>query len=102
MAFYRLNAAGIYEPIPQQEGDLVQSEVLPGFQFRFADLFTQPTPKEMIIDHIYQDFVLPDYRQEQLARQQAEQRAQQAEQRTQEAEVEIAYLRNLLANKELS
>ncbi len=99
MAFYRLNAAGVYEPIPRPEDDLIQSQVLPGFQFRLADLFTQPTPKEMIADPIYQNFVLPDYRQEQLARQQAEQRAQQAEQRTKETEVKIAYLKSLLANK---
>jgi Uma2 family endonuclease len=76
MAFYRLNAAGVYELVLQPQSGLIQSEVLPGFQFRFADLFAQPTPQEMIADPIYQNFVLPNYRQEQLARQQAEQRAQ--------------------------
>jgi len=43
--------------------------VLPGFQFWIDDLFTKPSPDEMIDDPIYQHFVLPGYRE---AKQQAE------------------------------
>jgi len=35
--------------------------VLAGFQFRIDDLFTKPSPEEMIADKIYKKFVLPGY-----------------------------------------
>ncbi|EDN68521.1 conserved hypothetical protein [Beggiatoa sp. PS] len=86
MAFYRLNQSGLYEPIQSLPSDIIQSTVLPGFQFRYADLFTKPSLDEMIDDPVYQNFVLPEYReakqqikQEQQARQLAETRALQAE-----------------------
>jgi Uma2 family endonuclease len=58
-AFYRLGKRGLYVPIKPVKGDIIQSVVLPGFQFRLSDLDSQPLPDEMIDDPIYQDFVLP-------------------------------------------
>ncbi|MEM7531414.1 MAG: Uma2 family endonuclease [Chloroflexota bacterium] len=41
--FYHMNASGIYVPIPRiHGGDVIQSIVLPGFQFRISDLYQQP------------------------------------------------------------
>jgi len=61
MEFYRLNKQGLYVPIKRTSEEIIQSQVLPGFQFRISDLFKQPSPDEMIDDPIYQDFVLPGY-----------------------------------------
>ena len=80
-AFYYLNQRGIYVPIKAVTGDIIQSAVLPGFQFRRADLLTKPSPDEMIDDSIYQSFVLPGYSEERRARQAAEQRAEQLAQK---------------------
>jgi len=63
LAFYRLNARGVYRPIKPLKGGLIKSTVLPGFQFRREDLFTRPSPDEIIDDPIYQGFVLPGYRE---------------------------------------
>jgi len=89
--FYCLNQSGIYVPIQRLPGEIIQSTVLPGFQFRAADLFTKPSLDKMIDDLVYQDFVLPEYREakqqaqaEKQARQQAEQRATQAETKAQQ------------------
>jgi Uma2 family endonuclease len=91
MGFYYRNRHGVYVPIKPVDGDLIQSQVLPGFQFRISDLYKQPYPKEMAFDSVYK-FVLPYYREvkeraeaESKLRQKAEQRAQQEAQR---AEVE--------------
>ncbi len=83
-AFYRLNAQRVYAPIKPVKEDIIKSMVLPGFQFRIGDLYHRPSIEEMIDDPVYQEFVLPGYRQakqqaevEALARYQAEQRAEQ-------------------------
>jgi hypothetical protein len=34
---------------------------LPGFQFRIADLYRQPSLIEMAEDPLYSDFILPEY-----------------------------------------
>jgi Uma2 family endonuclease len=76
--FFRLNKArGVYKAIKPLKGGIIKSKVLPGFQFRFEDLFTKPSPDEMINDKVYQDFVLPGYLKEKQARQAEEQRAEQ-------------------------
>ncbi len=41
-AFYRLNKQGIYEHIKPRPGGIIRSQVLPGFQFRVSDLYSQP------------------------------------------------------------
>lgn len=72
MEFYRLNRWGVYVPIKRVQGDLIQSIVLPGFQFRVSDLYNQPSPKEMAFDPVYDKFVLPYYQEEKRARLAAE------------------------------
>ncbi|EDN69964.1 conserved hypothetical protein [Beggiatoa sp. PS] len=80
--FYRLNQSGIYVPIQRLPGEIIQSTVLPGFQFRAADLFTKPSLDKMIDDLVYQDFVLPEYRE-------AKQKAKAEKQARQLAEAQI-------------
>ncbi|MCK5525445.1 MAG: Uma2 family endonuclease [Thiomargarita sp.] len=82
--FYHLSSQGVYIPIIPIR-DIIKSTVLPGFQFRIEDLFTKPTPDEMISDKVYQRFVLPGYAEEKRARQE-EKRAHQAEKRARQAE----------------
>jgi hypothetical protein len=82
MEFFRLNDNGVYVPIEPTAEGIIKSEELPGFQFRREDLFTKPSPDEMIEDPIYQGFVLPGYSEEKRARLQAE--------------TEIAHLKALL------
>ena len=82
--FYRLNAKGIYAPIKPIKEGIIKSKVLPGFQFRLSDLSSHPTPDEMIDDSVYQDFVLPSYREEKMARQKAERSLNRAEQRAEQ------------------
>jgi len=85
--FFRLDKArGVYIPIKPLKGGIIKSKVLPGFQFRFEDLFTKPSPDEMINDQVYQDFVLPGYLKEKQARLAAEKQARKAEERARKAE----------------
>jgi hypothetical protein len=81
--FYRLNARGIYEPLPIAPGGIVRSEVLPGFQWRLSDLDRQPSWEPLVNDPVYQGYVRLEYQQE---RQRAEQERQRAEQERQRAE----------------
>jgi Uma2 family endonuclease len=114
MAFYRLNRQGVYVPIKRVQDDLIQSTVLPGFQFRVSDLFNQPSEKQMAFDPVYDKFVLPYYQEEKRkaqeekrkaeaekrARQKAERLAKKEAQRAAAAEAENARLKALLASKE--
>lgn len=61
MAFYYRTPGGTYAPIVPVNGDLIQSTVLPGFQFRISDLHRQPKLIELAEDNLYRAFVLPDY-----------------------------------------
>jgi hypothetical protein len=81
--FYRLDASGIYRPIRPVDG-VIRSTVLPGFQFRYADLYRLPQPPTMLDDAVYQDFTSPFVRAEQ-ERQRADQQQQRAEQERQRA-----------------
>jgi Uma2 family endonuclease len=81
--FYQLSG-GVYVPILPQD-EVIRSPILPGFQFRLADLYRLPEPPEMIEDPIYQQFVSPFLRAE---RTRAEQESQRAEQESQRAEQE--------------
>jgi len=74
--FFRLNARGVYIPIKPLKGGIIKSKILPGFQFRFEDLFTKPSPDEMINDKVYQDFVLPSYGSAKQKAERAEKRAE--------------------------
>jgi len=61
-AFYRLNQKGKYQKIKPSRKEIIQSEVLPGFQFRVSDLYRQPSLEEMAEDEIYQGYILPFYK----------------------------------------
>ncbi len=97
MAFYRLNKWGEYEEI---EGEIIQSSVLPGFQFRKSDLFRRPTLEEMAEDEVYQGYVLPLYQEQKqeldevkdelvIQREQTDLALQHAEQERQAKEVAL-------------
>lgn len=58
-AFYRLNSQGLYQPIDLVDGEVIRSEVLPGFQFRISDLYRQPKLHTLIWDDVYRDYVQP-------------------------------------------
>lgn len=106
MAFYRRNRHGLYVPIKPVKG-VIQSQVLPGFQFRRLDLYNRPSVLEMSHDKVYQGFVGLDLQAERQraeaerrkvaeAKQKtaaAEHRAQVAEAKLQQLEAELARLR---------
>jgi len=111
-AFYRQGARGGYVPIKPTKGGIIKSKVLPGFQFRRADLYQKPSTEEMMEDVAYKGFVelahqetkkqlkrVKKARQEAKARQKACARALEEQQARQKAEAEIARLKALLATK---
>jgi hypothetical protein len=105
MAFYRLTPQGVYVPIKPVKGDIIQSQVLPGFQFRRLDLYNRPSAEEMSEDRLYQAFVLPALQAAKREAAAAANRAQAAETQVVAekiarlaAEAEIARLKALLAN----
>jgi len=79
-AFYRLNQKGKYRKIKPSRKEIIQSEVLPGFQFRISDLYNQPSLEEMAEDEVYQGYVLPFYRDVKRIAEQSRQRLILAEQ----------------------
>jgi len=92
-AFYRLNNAGIYEFIRPVKEDIIQSEVLPGFQFRISNLYNQPFLNEMVKDDVYKSFIMTEYQAEKQRAEEADRRAEEADrqaeadrQRAEEAE----------------
>ena len=94
MRFYRLTPDDRYEEIPPDAEGVIRSEVLPGFQFRLADLERQPELAALALDELYSGYVIPGFSVAVIARQQAEQRAAAAEQQaaaeTQRAHTEAA------------
>ncbi|MEZ4735808.1 MAG: Uma2 family endonuclease [Caldilineaceae bacterium] len=74
-AFYRLSAHGVYVPLPSVNG-VIQSQVLPGLQFRTADLYRLPSAPALVTDPVYNTFASPFVRQERERAEQAEQRAE--------------------------
>jgi len=64
MAFYRLNNKGKYDNIEPVCGDIIKSEVLPGFQFRISDFYKRTSIIEITNDEIYRDFMFPYYQVE--------------------------------------
>jgi Uma2 family endonuclease len=78
-AFYYLNQQGVYLPIKPTAENIIQSTVLPGLQFRRADLFTRPTIETMAEDPVY-PFVFPAFRETKQARVVAEALAQEERQ----------------------
>ena len=78
MAFYRLNQNGVYEEIPPVDGDIIKSEVLPGFQFRISDLFKEPSEIKMADDDVYTHFVIPEHTETKKQLKQSEKEKKQA------------------------
>ncbi|HRJ42927.1 MAG: Uma2 family endonuclease [Caldilineaceae bacterium] len=83
--FYGLNRRGVYVPLPQSNG-VVRSRVLPGFQFRVADLYAKPDPRQMMADPVYSGFIAPFVRAERQRAEAAEARAEQSETRAEQLE----------------
>jgi hypothetical protein len=80
--FYQWTPPGVYIPIPRRDRDLICSRVLPGFQFRIADLQRQPSPEQMSEDYVYKGFMLPALQaMRALAQQEREARLQEQEAR---------------------
>ena len=100
-AFFTRTAAGVYVPITPEDG-VIHSRILPGLQFRLADLYRRPEHGTLRDDPIYAAFVLPGWREaEQRAAVEAQAR-QQAEQRAQEAEQALARLQAQLVGRDSS
>jgi hypothetical protein len=78
--FYRLNARGVYEPMPVGPGGVAQSGVLPGFQWRLRDLEQRPLLETLIDDPVYAGYVRQSLQQERQAKEQERQARQAAEQ----------------------
>jgi Uma2 family endonuclease len=78
LEFYCLEH-GRYVPIKRVQGDVIQSQVLPGFQFRISDLDAKPSPQKMAFDPVYEKFVMPYYQAEKKARQAAEEKIKRLE-----------------------
>ena len=62
-----------------KHSDVIQSAVLPGFQFRISDLYRQPTLEEIADDPVYRDFIYLSYQAEKQRAEQEKQRAEQVE-----------------------
>ncbi|MCB0061211.1 MAG: Uma2 family endonuclease [Caldilineaceae bacterium] len=73
--FYRLDSTGLYVPIRPQNG-IIRSTVLPGFQFRYTDLYRLPKPPEMLDDVVYRDFTSPYVRAERVIAEEQRRRAE--------------------------
>jgi len=85
LEFYCLDQHGCYVPIKRVRGDVIQSQVLPGFQFRISDLDAKPSKQEMAFDPVYEKFVMPYYQAEKKAHQ-AEKKARLAAEEKHQAE----------------
>lgn len=104
MEFYRLGVNGEYEAVQPDDDGIVRSEVLPGFQFRWSDLYRRPPLNELVEDPIYNQFVIPNYQllksyaeEERQRADEAVQRASEAEQLAQQATQRAAAAEQLLA-----
>ena len=93
MHFYRLTPAGQYDEIPPDGGEVIRSQLLPGFQFRLLDLYELPELEELALDEVYRGYVLLKY-QAAVAAAAAEATARQhAEERLQAMAAELARMR---------
>ncbi|MEM7532685.1 MAG: Uma2 family endonuclease [Chloroflexota bacterium] len=96
MAFYRLNAAGVYVPIRPTADGIIRSDVLPRFQFREQDLYNQPSTIQLANDSVYQGFVMTEYQRERLrANQEAQRASQEAQRAAQVLERSVRYAEKL-------
>jgi len=96
-AFYRLDTNGIYQAIQPVNG-VIQSAVLPGFQFRIGDIKRRPNPSVMLDDPVYHNFTSPFLRAERIRAEQEIERIErelQAERQSRQTQVDEinAYLK---------
>jgi len=82
--FFTRTLQGDYIPIAPIEG-VIRSRVLPGFQFRVADLGQQPELETLRDDSVYRGFVLSAWRAD---RERADTEAQRADTEAQRADME--------------
>jgi len=94
-AFYYRNHQGIYQPIQAIDG-VIRSTVLPGFQFRIADLSRRPPLISLVTDNVYRNFVHLDYQAEKARAEQERSRAEQEKARADRAERELQLLKQKL------
>jgi len=87
-AFFARTAVGVYVPIAPADG-VIRSRVLPGFQFRLADLCGRPEHDTLRDDPVYAAFVLPGWREAE-ARAAAQARRADAESERADAEAHRA------------
>jgi len=73
--FFRLNRRGLYSPIRPAPGKIIRSAVLPGFQFRKADLYTRRGFESLVEDPVYNSFVLKKWQAERSRADEAEKKA---------------------------
>ncbi len=99
MGFYSLNNQGVYVPIKPDTSGLIQSSVLPGFQFRPDDLYRRPELSEMACDPVYEEFAFPAYKK---ALQQIEQERQEKERERQAKELALLQVEQERQAKELA
>ncbi len=99
MEFYHLDNKGVYQPIERIDGDLIRSQLFPGFQFRISDLYKRPEMKAMCDDPVYKDFVFPLYQQQKQRADSEKQRADSEQQRANDAEQEILKLKEKLSQR---
>ncbi len=97
MHFYRLTPESQYDEIQPEAGEVIRSQLLPGFQFRLRDLYELPELEELALDEVYRGYVLLKYQAsvsaaaaEAAARQQAEQQAAAEATARQQAERQAA------------
>ena len=83
--FYHRLKSGKYAENRPVKG-ILKSRILPGFQFRIADLVNRPSLEEMSKDKIYKNFILPFYQAEKQKAEQAREKAEQERQRADVAE----------------
>jgi Uma2 family endonuclease len=62
-AFYHLNKNGNYVKIRSKNG-VIQSTVLPGFQFRIEDIYRNPNLIDLIDDDVYKHYMLLNFQKE--------------------------------------
>jgi Uma2 family endonuclease len=80
MKFYWRTPANEYQEFDAGAEKVIRSQVLPGFQFRIADMTRQPRLAGLIDDEVYCAFVLPEYRAERQRTEQAHRRVQEEQQ----------------------
>ncbi|AUB83587.1 Uma2 family endonuclease [Candidatus Thiodictyon syntrophicum] len=104
-AFFTRTATGVYVPIAPDDG-VIRSRVLPGLQFRVADLCRRPAHETLRDDPVYAAFVLPGWRAAEAhaaaqaqARREAEQAAAAQAQARQQAEQHAAAESNRADNE---